>query len=89
MSKDTISRWVKYLLQELTLKLFQPTAVEQLQYQKDVSLVYQWNRYLLQHIGPMQKHLLSFYNRSTETTQTQTRFGEELLDNVFKNDTSV
>ena len=32
VSTDTISLWVKHLLQELTLKPFQPTALEQLQY---------------------------------------------------------
>ena len=87
VSKDTISRWVKHLMQELTLKPVQSTALEQLHYQKYVSFVYQWNRSLLQHPGPMQKHLPSFYNKPIETTQTS--FGNELLDNVFKNDTSV
>ena len=77
--------WVKHLMQELTT--FQSTALEQLQYQKDVSLVYQCKRSLLQHPGPMQKHLPSFYNTPIETTQTN--FGNELLDNVFTNDTSV
>ena len=61
VSKDTIGRWVGHLMQELTLKPIQSTALEQLQYQKDISLVYQWNRSLLQHPGPMQKHLPNYF----------------------------
>ena len=84
MSKDTISHWVKQLLQELTLKPFQPTALVAL-----ISKGCEFSISVEQIVtccNILQKHLPSFYNKSIETKQTQTSFVKELLDNVFKND---